>query len=288
MPNRKRPLKFLLRVGKLYFSNQNRTGALVQQSYDRISSSYDDTWTHHMRDLTSELIDKLDIQKGQTAIDLACGTGFATGIVAQRTSRRTVGIDQSSGMLDQARRNYSAQCEFVQSDVLTYLRALAPESMDVVTCCWGLGYSKPLAVLREISRVLRKGGKVGIIDNTLFSLREVMYCSALAFMEEPERLENLMKFRFLTGRRQLRLWMRLAKLKPAKAWGASKSYTVGGGKAAIEKLRATGAAAGFEYAANESESEAVFMRFAEIMEQKYKRNGSIAIIHRYAGGIGVK
>lgn len=240
-----------------------------------------------MRNLTADLIERIEIAPGMAAIDLTCGTGFATGLIAGKTQGGVTGVDRSSGMLEQARGNYP-QCTFVESDILDFLGQVPAGSIDLVTCCWGLGYSRPLAVLRQIRRVLKKGGKVGIIDNTLFSLREVMFCSTLAFMEQPEKLEHLMKFRFLTGKRHLWLWMWLAGLRPQAVWGSSKSYDVQSGPEAVERLRATGAAAGFEYAAASDASDAIYKRFAEILEQKYKVDGRIAITHRYAGGIGVK
>lgn len=272
----------------LYFSRVNRSDPLVRKSYDRLSAGYDDSWTDHMRDLTEALIDKMEIQSGQTALDLTCGTGFATGLIAERTGRTVIGIDRSEGMLDRARKNYPDTCEFIQADILEYLKSLEEESFDIVTCCWGLGYSKPLSVLRQIKRVLKKPGKAGIIDNTIFSLREVMYCSLLAFMEQPEKLENLMKFRFLTGNRQMGLWYRMAGLTPISLWGGSKSYHVDSGKAAIERLRATGGAAGFEYASNDADTDEIFERFAEILEQKYLKDGRLTVTHRYLGGIAVK
>ena len=288
MDNKKKPLKMFLQVLKLFFSENNQTETLVQKSYDHISTGYDETWTHHMRDLTSVLIDKLDIQPNQTVIDLTCGTGYATQRIAEKAGIKVIGVDNSSGMLEQARQNCSESCEFIHSDILEYLKTLPSESLDSVTCCWGLGYSKPLKVLRQIKRILKKNGKVGIIDNTLFSLREVMYCSTLAFMEQPEKLENLMKFRFLMGKRHLWTWLRLAGLKPSTVWGGSKSYTAESGIKAIERLRATGAAAGFEYASNDESSEEIFSRFAEILEQKYMSDNGIPITHRYLGGIAVK
>ena len=278
----------LVRTLGLFFSKENRTDELVRKSYDRISADYDETWTRHMRDLTALLIGKMDIQPGQSAIDLTCGTGFATGLIAEKTGVKVIGVDRSEGMLDQARENYPDSCEFVQADILDYLKTTPAESVDIVTCCWGLGYSKPLAVLREIKRVLKKGGQCGIVDNTIFSLREVMYCSTLAFMEQPEKLKNLMKFRFLMGKRHLWAWLQLAGLKPTAVWGGSKSYEVQSGENAIRRLRATGAAAGFEYAAAEPDSDAIFQRFAEILEQKYLHDGHLSIIHRYLGGIAVK
>jgi ubiquinone/menaquinone biosynthesis C-methylase UbiE len=285
---RKKLFKTFFHLLHLFFFKGNRTDGLVQKSYDRLSCGYDDSWTNHMRGLTEALIDKMDIKAGQSALDLTCGTGFATGLIAERTGQKVIGVDRSEGMLCQARTNYGDVCDFVQSDILEYLKSIPDGSFDVITCCWGIGYSKPLSVLREIKRVLKNSGKVGVIDNTIFSLREVMYCSLLTFMEQPEKLENLMKFRFLMGSRQMGLWYRLAGLKPTSLWGGSKSYTVDSGKAAIERLRATGGAAGFEYASREDDSDEIFERFAEILEQKYMKDGQVAVTHRYLGGIAIK
>ena len=284
---RKKPLKMFFRVLRLLFSKANRTEGLVQKSYDRISTGYDETWTHHMRDLTEALVEQMNIAPGQTALDLTCGTGYATSLLAARTNTTVTGVDASQGMLDRARNNYS-DCNFIAGDILQYLKTLDDNSLDIITCCWGLGYSKPLKVLREIRRVLKKGGKVGIIDNTIFSLREVMYSSMLAFMERPDKLENLMKFRFLFGKRHIGLWFRRAGLKPINLWAGEKSYDVSSGTEAIARLKATGAAAGFEYASSEQNSDEIYERFAEILEQKYMNDGKLTITHRYLGGIAVK
>ena len=275
------------RVLKLLLSRISPTSSLLSDSYDRISPGYDLAWTSHMRELTDSLIDQMHIQQGQNALDLTCGTGYATSLIADRTKNATTGIDASAGMLACAQTNYP-NCNFIQADILQHLTTLEGNSLDIVTCCWGLGYSKPLAVLRQIKRVLKPGGKLGIIDNTIFSLREVMYASFLTFMEQPDKLQNLMKFRFLTGPGQLNLWFRLAGLKPTTLFAGDKSYDVASGTEAIDRLKATGAAAGFEYASTPANTEEIDQRFAEILEQKYSRNGSIAITHRYLGGIAVK
>jgi ubiquinone/menaquinone biosynthesis C-methylase UbiE len=288
MNYRKKPVRMVFRVLGLYFSKQNHTAQLVQKSYDRISFCYDETWTHHMRDITADLVRKMGNKSPGNVVDLACGTGYATNLIAEYTGGKVTGVDRSEGMLAKARMNCPPSCEFLQADILDYLKTVPDGSLDIVTCCWGLGYSKPLQVLRQIKRVLKKEGKVGILDNTLFSLREVLYASTLVFMEQPEKLKNLMKFRFLMGKKHLGLWFRLAGLKPLIVWGGSKSFEVDRGIQAIERMQATGAAAGFEYAAAEEDSEEIFHRFAEILEQKYRVKGHIPIIHRYLGGIAIR
>jgi len=285
---KKRPLKFFFRVLHLLFAEQSSVLHLVQKSYDRISVQYDDAWTSHMRDRSEELIEHLNPKTHQKALDLTCGTGFVTHLLSDRTQQKTIGVDISEGMLAQARKNYGHHCEFVQSDILTYLHTLPPDSLDVVTCCWGLGYSKPFAVVKQIKRVLKKGGKFAIIDNSLFSLFEVLYCSCLAFLEKPQALNNIMRFRFLSSRKHLSLWLRLAGLKPLDTWQDKKTYTVDSGEMAIDRLRSTGAAAGFEYAAKPEYEQEIFARFAQIMEQKYLHDGKITITHRYLAGIAEK
>lgn len=276
-----------MRIGRLLLIRPTACGPLVQKSYDRISGGYDQAWTGHMQDLTAALIDQLNPQQGEHAADLTCGTGFAADLLAEKTGGRVIGVDRSAGMLDRARANYG-NCEFVQADMLDYLKQQPASGFDVITCCWGLGYSRPFAVLRQIKRVLRPGGRVAIIDNTLFSLREVLYCSFLAFSEQPDKLVNLMRFRFLTGPGLLSVYFRLLRLRPLYSDGGSRTYYVASGQEAIERLKATGAAAGFEYAAEPEDQELIFRRFAEILEAKYKTADGVPITHRYLAGIAQK
>lgn len=260
----------------------------VTGSYDRISVGYDDAWTNHTRDKTVQLIDMLGDITGRCVLDLTCGTGYATSILAERAGCRVTGVDASGGMLEVAGAKHGQSCRFIRSDILEFLKSQPSESYDIISCCWGLGYSRPLAVMRQCRRLLRKGGTLAVIDNSIFSLREVMFCSFLTFLEQPEKLVNLMKFRFLTGARQFKIWARLAGLKPADACNGQKSYFVPNGKEALNRLKSTGAAAGFEYAATEQDARFIDSRFAEIIEKKYLREDGIEIIHRFYLGIAKK
>lgn len=285
---RKHYLKMAVRVAYLFFINKADCYSLVNKSYDRISTGYDQTWTNHMRDLTTSLIDRLDPQPGQSSIDLTCGTGYASGLLADKTGQTVTGVDASEGMLGQARENYGDTCQFIQADIVKYLKSLPSKSTDIITCCWGLGYSRPFTVLRQIKRVLKPGGKVAIIDNSLFSLKEIMYCSFLSFAEKPDKLKNLMRFKFLPGPWLLRSMFSVLGMKTLYSAKGSKSYTAPSGKEAIEKLKATGAAAGFEYACEVQDQEEIFDRFAEILEQKYLTQEGIKVTHRYLAGIAQK
>lgn len=263
----------------------NSTGELVSRSYDRIASGYDEAWTAHMRDLSLVMLDRLAPPGGAESLDLTCGTGFITAELSRRTGTRAVGVDASAGMLGEAKRRHE-DCIFVHDDVVRYLRGAPSRAFDVVTCGWGLGYSRPLIVLREIARVLRPGGRVGIIDNSLFSLAEVLWASLLAFAEEPGALRHVMRVRFLPGSAVLAGMMRICNLGVTHRADGSKTYHVQDGQAAIARLTATGAAAGFEFACDEAVRERVFRRFARIMEERYGTREGVPITHRYLMGIG--
>lgn len=284
---KRHPLRMMGRLLYLLTRRPNPTNQCVTDSYDRISPGYDEAWTSHMRNLSAQLVDQVAPVRGVHALDLTCGTGYVTSLLAERTNQVAIGVDRSEGMIAQARSSYDGQCQFVHQDILSYLKACPNQRFDLVTCAWGLGYSRPLAVLRQARRVLKPEGRIAIIDNTLFSLTEIMQCSILTFLEQPEKLQRLMRFRFLTGKAQLRLWLYLAGLRPVYLAQGQRSYQVSEGRQAIERLQATGAAAGFEYATAPEDKEHVFQRFAQILEHRHlKKEGHIKITHRYVAGIG--
>ncbi len=278
---RRHYIRLAVRVIRLWLFGPDNCPALVSRSYNRISSGYDNSWTNHMRDLTAGLINSLNIPSEGRCLDLTCGTGYATGLLAARTGGAVYGIDRAEGMLEIARQNYGDRCEFIESDILTWLKACPADSFDIITCCWGLGYSRPWPVIRQMKRILKPGGQIAIIDNSLLSLREILYCSWLTFAEQPGKLANLMRFSFLPGSGTAALLARLAGLRILERADGEKRYRAANGQEAIRRLQDTGAAAGFEYAASEADSPEIFARFAEIINERYNKGRGIDIVHRY-------
>jgi ubiquinone/menaquinone biosynthesis C-methylase UbiE len=273
-------------VFRLLWRQGQTTGKLLQSSYDQIAGGYDKVWTHHMRDLTDALLARLLVRPGESAVDLTCGTGYLSGKLLQRGAGDVIGVDASGGMVRTARANYP-DAEFVHADALDYLRSRPAGSADVITSGWGLGYCSPRAVLGEIRRVLRPGGRVAIIDNSLFSLAGVLWASLRAFAEHPGALQHVMKVKFLPHSLALASLMRIAALGVSARGDGSRSYTAPNGHAALDRLRATGAAAGFEFAADAEHTEVVFDRFAEIIEADCAP-GAVRIVHRYLWALGVR
>jgi ubiquinone/menaquinone biosynthesis C-methylase UbiE len=113
------------------------------------------------------LIELVRVDAGNAVLDVATGPGAVARMAAVRagTLGRVVGIDLSAPMLEIARSKpvepAAAPVEFIQraADDLQ----LPDASFDVVLCQQGLQFfPDQVAALREMRRVLKPGGRVGI------------------------------------------------------------------------------------------------------------------------------
>jgi demethylmenaquinone methyltransferase/2-methoxy-6-polyprenyl-1,4-benzoquinol methylase len=98
------------------------------------------------------------------ALDVACGTGDLS-IALQRAGRAQVtGLDFCRPMLDlAARKSEAARIRFIEGDALCL--PFADEVFDVVTIAFGLrNLSDVAGGLRELRRVLKRGGQLGILE----------------------------------------------------------------------------------------------------------------------------
>ncbi len=118
----------------------------------------------------SAAADATELRAGDAAVDVACGTGKLTAVLARRVGPfgRLAGIDIASPMLDEARRACRdlVQVEFVQGDALAL--PFPDDSFDAATIAFGLRNLPDFeAGFREMARVVRPGGRVVCLELTL-------------------------------------------------------------------------------------------------------------------------
>ena len=110
-----------------------------------------------------------ELRAGEVVLDLGSGGGIDVLLSAQRVgpSGRAIGLDMTDEMLELARSNAAkagaTNVEFLQGTMESI--PLDDASVDVVisNCVLNLSADKA-AVLGEIARVLRPGGRIGISD----------------------------------------------------------------------------------------------------------------------------
>lgn len=281
-------IRLAIRVAQQYFKQTESSSQLINKSYDTIAQTYDTFWTVHIKTLSEDLLHQLNPWTGATALDLTCGTGFVTAKLAKITQTKATGIDASAGMIAVAKNNYANSCRFIQSNVLTYLQQQPSSSIDLVTCCWGLGYLQPLKIIKEIARVLRPGGKCGIIDHSLLSNWEVIRSLIIAFAEKPEAYSRILKTQYLANNYSLILRMRWCGLSVKESWNGVKTREFIDGRTAVEQWIKSGAAAGFESIIKERHRSEVLKRIAELLESQHSDNNTISITHRYFAAVAIK
>lgn len=217
--------------------------AAVEQLFNDVAPRYD-----RLNDLLSlglhrqwkrQLLAWLQPQRGECWLDLCCGTGDLALALARtvRPQGQVIGLDAAAAPLHLAEERRQREpwlaVEWVQGDATA--SALPSEHFDGVVMAYGLrNLADPAAGLAEIQRVLKPGGRAGVLDfNRLpesswsaafqrqYLRRIVVPAAALAGLEaQYAYLEASLK-RFATGAQQESMAMnagfRSAKHRPLMA-----------------------------------------------------------------------
>jgi len=153
-------------------ADERSAAEAVQQMFDEISPRYD--LVNHVLSMN---VDRLwwwrtarafrsSLQKaGARALDLCCGTGDMARALRKQAPRATIiGLDFSRGMLTRGKAKFAHhQISPVEGDALHL--PFADETFDVVVSAFGFrNLANYDAGLREIHRVLRPRGELGILD----------------------------------------------------------------------------------------------------------------------------
>ncbi|MFI5044249.1 MAG: methyltransferase domain-containing protein [Acidimicrobiales bacterium] len=171
--------------------------------------------------------DHLDPRPGETALDVGCGVGdVATELaVAVGEGGAVIAIDASDAMLGAARRRAEAMgvdVDFRVGDATAI--DLPDDAVDVVRCervlQWVPEYE---GAISEMTRVLRPGGRIVVIDSDWSTARADVGDdeAALAF------IDSMMEFRgppATVGRRLLNL-LRQAGLRDVEATATTHLWT---------------------------------------------------------------
>lgn len=185
---------------------------VAQLAYDRVAGEYDDLWTPQMVGPNARLTHDLALRRGERVADLACGTGAVTLEMCRLVSPGEVtGVDYSEGMLAAARERAAAdglRARWVHARAEDFVARAAPESFDVVSMRFALSYLDWLTVLPRLGRMLRPGGRVGLLTSLTSSLPQLeeLYNR---FRKSPEPVWKLFKHTKLSVPETWRIFRRL-------------------------------------------------------------------------------
>src|SRR5690242_15711687 len=148
--------------------------AAVQQMFDEIAPRYD--FLNHVLSAgidrvwwrrAAKTFDAILKRSESNVLDLCCGTGDMTAALLERrpaNGAAITAVDFSHNMIERGRAKLADRpVNFIEADALHL--PLADASQDLVVSAFGFrNLADYEAGLREIRRVLRPGGEIGILD----------------------------------------------------------------------------------------------------------------------------
>lgn len=121
-----------------------------------------------MQTYRSEIVESLDLKKGDTVLELGCGTGLNFPLVLEKVgpTGTIIGVDLAPGMLEVARqkacKNDWNNIELIESDLTLFK---FPTGIDAIFLTGVLGYIPEYNfVIEKAYNALPSGGRIAILD----------------------------------------------------------------------------------------------------------------------------
>lgn len=135
----------------------------IEKGYERFLG-YADTYAEGRPQLPGKAIDilkKYINNNLETIVDIGCGTGLSTEICTSYASN-VIGVEPSKDMLNKAKTKETAKLKFIQG--YGEKTRLENECADIVICSQAFHWMKPESTIKEVHRILKKGGIFAVID----------------------------------------------------------------------------------------------------------------------------
>lgn len=142
----------------------------ARRYWDEAADSFDDEPDHGLRDPQTRqawlaLLAGWLPEAGQAALDVGCGTGSLSALLAS-LGHHVTAVDSAPRMIARAQEKnarFGAQVQFSIMDAARL--GFAPRSFDVIVCrhlLWAL--PQPPRVLEQWARLLRRGGRLIAVE----------------------------------------------------------------------------------------------------------------------------
>ena len=138
----------------------------ILREYERLSTVYDRKWSRYLQATLDKAIEYCSLNGQEDVLDVACGTGeLEKKLINAYPNLKITGCDISSDMLRVARDKLSGYNNLSFIECSADKIPLEDSSKDIIVCCNSFHFFKePKNVLNECSRILRKNGRIFILD----------------------------------------------------------------------------------------------------------------------------
>ena len=139
----------------------------MKNGYERFLGFADiyDEGRPHLPGKAIEILKRYLNNEIEVIVDIGCGTGNSTEICTDYANK-VIGIEPSEDMLKKAREKENSKLTFLKG----YGNNTGLESniADIVICSQAFHWMEPDSTIKEVSRILKKGGIFAVIDADTF------------------------------------------------------------------------------------------------------------------------
>ncbi|WP_315121227.1 class I SAM-dependent methyltransferase [uncultured Clostridium sp.] len=283
-------IRFYSKIGYKLIKKEVVSRDDYKEEYDKVSETYH-YWLKEMGRYTDNIIHSkyIEIDKELKILDFACGTGYITkGLLNKSSKYKITSVDQSNKMLEKLLHLNdpinNLRVTAIQSDGIEFLKT-TNEKYDVIFLGWALSYFDHNKLLKLFNRVLKPGGILAIITNVEGTLDKIENIFLDVMSEKQEEVIKPMdiKFNLPKGKKGLVRWCSQYGFKALEVEEGEAFFSFKEPEELLQWLNITGAAAG---------TRKIFKNYHEvkpliiekIKKEKYK-NGDYEINHKFAYGI---
>lgn len=279
----------IVKICKLFLTNKFTDLSDIAKSYTRVSKNYDEVFLKEMHRYNEEMLMELtlkystiNLQEDINILDLACGTGFNSRFLNNKFSEaKFTLVDISKGMLNEAKNNCNFHSNFIEKDMLSFLKSSNDNSFDIVVCAWAIKYQNPKKIIKEVSRVLKKDGYFAVIVNLKSTLPEVRKIYPSLVLKSYRNVDKIMKeLPNPISENRFVKWFEESDFFKEKVKSGEHIFEFNSSEELTTFVTSTGALAGFDSMVNMQVN-----KVKDNMIDLFNNNGIKTITHKYVWGV---
>ncbi len=263
----------------------------IVAGYSKASETYDDYWLTVASGPIDDLMRRLPVNNGATAIDCGCGTGYTTAKLARRIGEggRVIGIDLTSAMVKRAKERFALigldRTEFRIGNILDELKIMEPGSIDLATTTWLIGYVGCDEIFPALARVIKPGGRIGFVAHLDRSPEVPFDVFEQLVRETPDVMEKSVRMKFPRDDEDVRRALNRSGFAATYLRSGTFVVVCRDGRDVFDHVMKSGAGSTFYHAVRPSARRRLTEEFIRRIERHYGTASGIPIEHRYTIGI---
>jgi hypothetical protein len=163
------------------------------------------------------------------------------------------------------------------------------QSVDRLLCAWAICYTQPIKFLKEINRVLKPNGKVGIIETRPDSEKIVMSAFENVLLANPSFLvKSIENYIFPEDKQMLGEWFQKSNFTSWNCWAGENKLNCQTPREMISWVIESGASSGYFDALDLTRESEIIDLLDKAIKAELETLDDPALYHTFVAGVADK